>query len=205
MRTHPLEVNLRKEGFCSIAGLDEAGRGPWAGPLVAAAVILKPSTRIPDINDSKKLTEKKRLCVFNSLLKKASIGIGIVTNKTIDTKGLAFCIKLAYKKAIKNLPVKPDFLLIDGIGTYNFNIPYKTVKFGDSKVKCVAAASIIAKVVRDTVMEAYNKKYPKYAFSLHKGYGTQLHQKKLLKHGVCGIHRQSFTPIKTAINGSKKT
>lgn len=204
MRTHPLEVQLKKEGFFCIAGIDEVGRGPWAGPLVAAAVILKPNTRIPDLNDSKKLNEFKRHQIFSVLVRKADIGIGIVSKKTVDTKGLTYAQKMAYKKAIDGLTRQPNYLLIDGIGKYSFKIPSKTVKKGDTKVRVIAAASVVAKVVRDLIMDSYSLKYPKYGFNKHKGYGTRHHQQKLLEYGVSRIHRKSFLPIKQLINEQKE-
>jgi ribonuclease HII len=200
MRYHPLEVKLKRDGIF-FAGIDEAGRGPWAGPLVSAAVILKPKARIPGLNDSKKLTAKMREKLFGMVMKNSYVGLGIVSNKEIDKIGLAAAIKVCFSRAVDGLEIQPGFLLIDGIGQYNLGIPHKTVKFGDSKVKSIAAASIIAKVVRDTMMESYCKKYPKYGFSLHKGYGTRHHHEKLLQYGTCGIHRKSFAPIKKIIYG----
>lgn len=196
MRTHPIEFELRKEGFLNIAGIDEAGRGPWAGPLVSAIVCIKPNIRIPKIMDSKKLTEDKRIQIFTDILKKAKTGIGIVTNKEIDSIGLGESIKLAYLRAFNNMNCLVDYLLIDGIGKYDFKVPYRTVKSGDRKIRCVAAASVIAKVVRDLIMDSYAAKYPEYGFERHKGYGTKLHQEKLLKYGICPLHRQSFQPVK---------
>jgi ribonuclease HII len=205
MRTHPLEFDLRKEGFLNIAGIDEAGRGPWAGPLVSAAVCIKPNAKIPSIIDSKKIPAEKRMQIFSVILKKADVGIGIVTNIEIDRIYLGESLKLAYKRAVENIKCKPDYLLIDGIGKYNFNVPYMTVKRGDGKIRCIAAASIVAKVVRDIIMDTNAKTYPDYCFEKHKGYGTKLHQKKLLEYGVCPLHRQSFEPVKELIYASKKT
>lgn len=184
-----------------VAGIDEAGRGPWAGPLVAAAVILKPKTKLPGLNDSKKLTPIQREHLFGHILKQAIVGVGIVENTIIDLKGLSFCLNLAYQKAIKALKIKPNYALVDGIGKYCLHTPYKTVKKGDNKVRCIAAASIVAKVVRDTIMDSYSLKYPKYGFDKHKGYGTRKHRQNLLQYGTCTIHRQSFEPIKNLING----
>ncbi len=203
MRSHPLEVRLRKEGFLLLAGIDEAGRGPWAGPLVAAAVILKPKARIPGLNDSKKLNSIQRERLFGEILKKATVGVGIVENTLIDLKGLSFCLNLAYQKAVKGLTVAPKYALVDGIGKYCLPTPYKTVKKGDTKVRCIAAASIVAKVVRDTIMDACALKYPEYGFDKHKGYGTRKHSQNLLQYGTCCLHRQSFAPIKNLIHGSK--
>jgi len=199
----PLETSLAKEGFFHVAGLDEAGRGPWAGPLIAAAVVLPSNIRIPGINDSKQLTSKKRLELFGKILKKGIVGLGIVTNREIDKKGLGYANKLVFYRAVENISVKPDYLLIDGIGKYNFDIPYQTIKFGDSLIRSIAAASIVAKVVRDTLMDSYSLRYPEYDFCLHKGYGTKLHLARLKKYGPCLLHRQSFAPIKELVYGSK--
>lgn len=203
MRSHPLELKLKKEGIFKVAGIDEAGRGPWAGPLVSAAVIMPANTRIPGINDSKKITQANRLKVFCKILKKADVGIGVVSNKYIDKHGLTKALNMAYKKAIKDLSRQPNYVLIDGIGKYDLDISYETIKKGDTKIRVIAAASIVAKVVRDTIMESYSKKYPKYGFNFHKGYGTRQHTQNLLKYGVCDLHRKSYAPIKELINGSK--
>jgi len=201
MKAHPLEIKLKKDGFFNIAGLDEAGRGPWAGPLVAAAVILPTNTTIKGLNDSKKLTAVQRENIFPEILKKGICAVGLVSNTEIDEKGLGYANKIAFKRAVDNLGVLPDYLLIDGIGKYDFSIPYKTIKFGDSCVKSIAAASIIAKVVRDTLMESYDLMYPEFGFKMHKGYGTFMHIDRLKKYGPCLLHRQSFKPIKEMING----
>jgi ribonuclease HII len=205
MKAHPIEKAVKKEGFFRIAGMDEAGRGPWAGPLIAAAVILPAGCKIKGINDSKKLTSYKREELFASILKRGLVGIGIVTNAEIDQKGLGFANKLAFYRAFESLADKPDYLLIDGIGKYKFEVPYKTVKFGDSLVKSIAAASIVAKVVRDVLMDSYELMYPQYGFQHHKGYGTKLHLVRLSKYGPCLLHRQSFAPIKNLVNGSRNT
>lgn len=203
MRSHPLELKLKKDGILNIAGIDEAGRGPWAGPLVAAAVILHSDARLPGLNDSKKLSESQRLVLFQQIMKKASIGVGIIPRSYIDKFGLSKALHKAFQDAINELRTKPKYLLIDGIGKYNFKIPYTTIKKGDSKVRSIAAASIIAKVVRDTLMDSYALKYPNYGFEKHKGYGTRQHHQNLLKYGVCKLHRTSFAPIKKLINDSK--
>jgi len=205
MKAHPVEKAIKKEGFFRIAGMDEAGRGPWAGPLVAAAVILPSGSKIKGINDSKKLTSYKREELFGIILKKGEVGIGIVTNTEIDKKGLGYANKLAFYRACEDLSGKPDYLLIDGIGKYNFDVPYKTIKFGDSLVPVIAAASIIAKVVRDVLMDSYDLMYPQYGFRHHKGYGTKLHLTRLSKYGPCLLHRQSFALIKNLNYGSRNT
>lgn len=203
MRSHPFETKLRKEGIFNFAGVDEAGRGPWAGPLVAAAVILPLNAKIPGLDDSKKLNAEMRIKLFANLVKSADFGVGIITSSYIDKYGLTKALNVAYNKAIKGLSRHPKYVLIDGIGKYDLDLDYKTIKKGDSKVRVIAAASIIAKVVRDTIMDAYSKKYPEYGFDKHKGYGTRQHQQNLLKYGMCRLHRKSFAPIKDLINVSK--
>jgi len=203
VRSHPLELRLKKEGILYVAGIDEAGRGPWAGPLVAAAVILPSNTRLPGLNDSKKLNEKQRIKLFKEILKKGIVGVGIISHSYIDKNGLSKALLESYKRAIQNLATKPKHLLIDGIGKYKLGIPYETVKKGDSKVRVIAAASIVAKVVRDTLMDSYAQKYPKYGFNKHKGYGTRQHHQNLLKYGVCKLHRLSYEPVKKVINDSE--
>ncbi len=203
MRSHPLELKFAKEGIFDIAGLDEAGRGPWAGPLVASAVIFPNKFRIAGINDSKQLTGLRRIVLFAQIIKKCDVGVGIVSSKYIDKHGLTKALNMAYQKAIKRLSRQPKYVLVDGIGKYDFDIDYETIKKGDTKVRVIAAASIVAKVVRDTIMDSYSLKYPKYGFDKHKGYGTRQHHQNLLKYGVCELHRQSFAPIKAIQNESK--
>lgn len=195
MRIHPLEARLKKDGFSFIAGVDEAGRGPWAGPLVAAAVILPPNTKLPGLNDSKLLTASQREALFNVILKKADVGVGIISTKYIDKHGLTEALNMAYQKAIKGLSRHPNYVLVDGIGKYVLSCDYSTLVKGDSKVRSIAAASIVAKVVRDFLMEMFDREYPKYGFAKHKGYGTRQHKKNLLKYGCCKIHRRSFKPV----------
>lgn len=203
MRSHPLELRFAKEGIFDIAGIDEAGRGPWAGPLVAAAVILPKKIRIPGIDDSKKLTEKQRIELFARIVKKAYVGIGIISSVDIDKYGLAKALNRAYQKAVKSLSRQPEYIFIDGIGKYDLDVEYETIKKGDTKVRVIAAASIVAKVVRDIIMDSYSKKYTNYGFEKHKGYGTRQHHQNLLKFGVCGLHRKSFAPVKAILNDSK--
>lgn len=203
LRSHPLELKLKKEGILDVAGIDEAGRGPWAGPIVAAAVIFPNKIQLKGLNDSKKLSEIQRFKLFNAILKRAIVSIGIVDNYHIDNNGLTKSLNLAYVKALKGLSRQPKYVLIDGIGTYDINLPYKTIIKGDSKVRLIAAASIVAKVVRDTLMVQYSLKYPSYGFEKHKGYGTRQHHQNLIKYGVCNLHRLSFEPVKKIMNESK--
>lgn len=187
------------------AGIDEAGRGSFAGPLVAAAVILKPKQKLKGLNDSKKLTSKAREKLFKKITKNCiSFGIGEVSNKFIDQNGLTKAVHEAYALAIKTLNPQPDFLLIDGIEKPRLNIPYETIIRGDGLIKEIMAASIIAKVTRDKIMIDLAKKYPKYGFEKHKGYGTRLHKKLLALHKPCQVHRMSYTPVCNEISNSGK-
>lgn len=190
------EKKLKKK-YSRIAGLDEAGRGPLAGPVVAAAVIVRnyPPIDLPwrEIRDSKKLSAKKReqLCRILTHHPDIEWGIGKVSEKIIDKINILQATKLAMEKAIKNLG-KADFLLLDGNFKINSTIPQRSIIKGDDKVFSIAAASIIAKVKRDTIMKRMDKRYPEYGFNKHKGYPTKYHGKMLSKHGSCKIHRKSF-------------
>lgn len=202
------EQNLFKEGYGLIAGIDEAGRGPLAGPVVAACVIFKPGLKTEDfefselrlINDSKKLSKKKREALFKAIKEEArEIGIGVCDHKTIDRINILQASFLAMKKAIGALKKKPEFIMVDG----KFLIPHcsykqKAIIAGDKSVFSIAAASIIAKVARDRIMREMHEQYPDYGFDKHKGYGTKLHLARLKKYGPCEIHRRSFAPVKRA-------
>lgn len=180
-------------GYNLVAGLDEAGRGPLAGPVVAAAVILPKNKMILGVNDSKKISEKKREELFEIICKSAlSVGVGIVDNKTIDQINIFNATKLAMKKAIYSLEIKPDLLLIDALELADINIKQKSIIKGDSKSISIAAASIIAKVTRDNLVKEYDKKFAGYNFSKHKGYGTKEHYEAIKKYGITSIHRKSF-------------
>jgi ribonuclease HII len=178
-----------------VAGIDEAGRGPLAGPVVAASVILPLNFRTDlGINDSKKLTSKVRNDLFDYIKNVAvSWGIGIVDNNKIDEINILQATQLAMKLAVENMSVKPDYLLIDGNYFKEFGIPYKTIVKGDAISVSISAASILAKVTRDRIMEiSVAQKYPQYYFEKHKGYGTKLHYECIDKFGICEIHRRSF-------------
>lgn len=199
----PYENHLKKQGYKIIAGCDEAGRGPWAGPVIAAACILPQRVRCKfKLRDSKRLTPKRREEIFDYLIKKTIYGIGITERRDIDRLGLIKATNLAFKKAINNLPIKPDYLLIDGRDKFKFNISFKSIIKGDLKIRSVAAASIIAKVVRDRIMQNYARKYQNYGFEFHKGYGTVRHRQALQKYGICSLHRRSYRPIKEILNKS---
>ncbi len=182
-----------KLGYKLIAGIDEAGRGPLAGPVVASAVILPKNELIQGIDDSKKLSEKKRDELYEKIKETAiDIGIGIVDNKTIDEINIFNATKLAMKRAIQSMEVKPDFMLIDALELADINIRQRGIIKGDSKSISIAAASIIAKVTRDRIVKEYDIEYPEYNFSKHKGYGTKEHYEALKTYGATPVHRMSF-------------
>ena len=182
-----------EKGFKTICGVDEAGRGPLAGPVYAAAVILPIDLEIDGLNDSKKLTEKKREALFDVICEKAiSYSIGIATEEEIDEINILNATFLAMRRAVDGLSVKPDYALIDGNQHPGLLIADETVVKGDGKSMSIAAASILAKVSRDRFMLQIAEKYPEYCFEKHKGYGTKLHYEMIEKYGVAPIHRRSF-------------
>ena len=192
----PFEEEIRAQGFKIIAGLDEAGRGPLAGPVVAAAVVLPPVERLKGINDSKKLTAGKREEIFSLLLQKApAVSIGIVEVEEIDRLNILRASLKAMEQAVNNLSLSPDFLLIDGIYLLGLPLAQQAIPKGDQRCQSIAAASIVAKVTRDRLMMSYHTQYPKYNFARHKGYGTKEHLRAIREHGCCPIHRQSFKSI----------
>ncbi len=188
-----LENDLYNKGYKVIAGVDEAGRGPLAGPVVAGAVILKKGEYIEGLNDSKKISPKKRDKLYDEIIEKClAYSVGIVDNNVIDEINILEATRLAMKKAIEGLEIKPDYLLIDAEKKIDTNIELSGIIKGDSLSVSIAAASIIAKVTRDRMIEDMAKKYPQYEFEKHKGYGTALHIQKIKEHGICDIHRKSF-------------
>ena len=191
------ENETRKQGHEIIAGIDEAGRGPLAGPVVAASVILPENCRVEGLNDSKKLSEKKRNLIFQIIQQKAvAIGIGITYENIIDQINILQAARAAMADSVSRLSCKPDFLLIDGNQKIPSIIPQLTIKKGDALSASIAAASVIAKVTRDRMMLHYDGIYPQYGFSRHKGYGTQDHLKNISKFGPCKIHRKTFKGVK---------
>ena len=181
------------EGFQVICGVDEAGRGPLAGPVCAAAVILPPHTRIPGLNDSKKLTDKKRRELFPVICEQAvAYGIGMATEQEIDEINILQATFLAMQRAMDGLQVRPDLALIDGNRQKDFGLPVKTVVKGDSLSANIAAASVLAKVTRDDLMIRQAEQFPEYGFEIHKGYGTKAHYAALEQYGPSPIHRMSF-------------
>jgi ribonuclease HII len=195
------EKLIRGHGFNLIAGVDEAGRGPLAGPVVAAAVIFNANYKNKDIDDSKKLTPIERERLFIDIKNSAlSYAIGIVGWKQIDDMGILNASKLAMRQAVFKLDPAPDFVLIDAVEINIPGIPQKAIIRGDALVFSIAAASIIAKVTRDRLMTSYHKKYPQYGFSQHMGYGTELHMQAIKKYGPCNIHRLTFAPFSDRVS-----
>jgi len=197
-KLHKLEKDLRAEGYQNIAGIDEVGRGPLAGPVVACACILPQRCIIKGINDSKKITEDVRIRIYNDLISNKDViySLAIVEHIIIDQINIHQASLLAMKQAIQNLRIKPDYLLFDGKQHPLISIPCIAIPKGDALCVSISAASILAKVTRDRIMDDYHEKYPLYGFDTHKGYGTQKHRKALIEHGPCQIHRKSFDPVK---------
>ena len=187
------EEEVAAEGYKLICGIDEAGRGPLAGPVCAAAVILPDHLQIPGLTDSKKLTDKKRRELM-PIIKEQAIawGIGFASHEEIDRINILQATYLAMERALEQLQVKPDFALIDGNRTKDFGLPVKTVVKGDSLSANIAAASVLAKVTRDDLMEAQALDHPGYGFEVHKGYGTKAHYAALTEKGPSPIHRMTF-------------
>ena len=182
-----------ENGIKLICGVDEAGRGPLAGPVCAAAVILPPHAQIPGLNDSKKLTDKKRRELYPVIMEQAvTYGIGFASHEEIDEINILQATYLAMERAIAKLSVRPELALIDGNRAKDFGVPVKTVIKGDSLSASIAAASILAKVTRDDLMLEAAREYPQYAFDVHKGYGTKAHYEALAAYGPSPIHRMSF-------------
>ena len=188
-----IEDDLRASGYELICGVDEAGRGPLAGPVCAAAVILPADADIPGLNDSKKLSDKKRRELFPIIKEKAiSYGIGLASHEEIDDVNILQATYLAMERALAQLSVTPQQVLIDGNRTKDFGLPVRTVVHGDSLSVSIAAASVLAKVTRDDLMLEMAREYPQYGFEIHKGYGTKAHYEALRTYGACPIHRNSF-------------
>ena len=188
-----IEQSLLSDEVKLICGVDEAGRGPLAGPVCAAAVILPQGLEIEGLNDSKKLTDKKRRELFPIIQEKAvAYGIALVDEKTIDEINILQATYLAMKRAIDQLSPKPDLALVDGNRAGDFGLPVRTVVKGDSRSANIAAASVLAKVTRDIYMEELALTYPQYGFEVHKGYGTKAHYEALRQHGASQVHRRTF-------------
>jgi ribonuclease HII len=195
------EEMLRASGFCTIAGVDEAGRGPLAGPVVAAAVILPRDFSHPRLNDSKKLSEKVRATLFAELSATPGLASAVVVvgPEEIDSLNILRATHEAMRRAVANLLPEPDHVLIDGLPVRPFAKPQTALVGGDGLSLSIAAASIFAKVTRDRLMLALDAQYPQYAFAKHKGYGTALHLARLQEHGPCPAHRVSFAPVRQLV------
>ena len=190
-----IEEEIYNTGVETISGIDEAGRGPLAGPVVVAAVIMPRDSFIEGVNDSKKVSEKKRELLYDLITKEAiAWGVGIIDQKEIDRINILNATKEGLTTAIKNLEVKPDRIIVDALkGIDTLGIPYTSIIKGDAKCYSIAAASIIAKVTRDRIMRQWDEIYPQYGFEKHKGYGTAMHMQAIREYGLCPLHRRSFT------------
>ena len=194
--TDVFELEARRCGYRRIAGLDEAGRGPLAGPVVASAVVLPTRCRIVGCDDSKLLSESERERVYHVIIKRAvCIGIGSASEREIDRLNILEATRLAMRRALAGLSPQPDCLLIDAITLLGCAIPIRSIIKADVLCLSVAAASIVAKVTRDRLMAEYHRLYPQYNFLSHKGYGTEEHLQQLATHGPCPIHRRTFEPV----------
>ena len=200
----PFEREAQSAGHRYIAGIDEAGRGPLAGPVVAAAVILAPDTPLRGVQDSKRLTAQQRDVAYAVIHQRAlAYGIGIVSHDQIDRHNILWATKQAMMQAIRQLALRPDFLLIDGSEGLPLAVPQRPIIRGDACCASIAAASVIAKVTRDRLMVAYAKHFPFYGFERHKGYPTPEHYASLQQYGPCAIHRRSFRGVQSPPAGEK--
>lgn len=190
---YTFEHQAHEQGFEVVCGVDEAGRGPLAGPVCAAAVILPDGLVIEGLDDSKKLTEKKRDALYDVICEEAlAYGIAFASVEEIEEMNILQATFLAMKRAVESLNVKPDLALVDGNQKPNLEIQARTLVKGDAKSPSIAAASILAKVTRDRLMTEIAEQYPEYEFPKHKGYGTKLHYEKIMEHGISPVHRRSF-------------
>lgn len=192
-----LEIGLRRRGLCTIAGIDEAGRGPLAGPVAAAAVVLPAGWRCSGLDDSKKLSEARRERLFEELTMDASVvwSLAWAEPEEIDRLNILKATHVAMARAVSGLPLKVEHCLIDGLPVRDFPWPHDGIVKGDGKSLSIAAASIIAKVSRDRLMRNHARDFPQYGFERHMGYGTKLHLEALRIHGPCRLHRRSFQPV----------
>jgi len=198
--TDEFELEARRRGYRRIAGLDEAGRGPLAGPVVASAVVLPTRCRLIGCDDSKLLTESEREELYLAIVQRAvGIGVGSATEEEIDRLNILEATRLAMLRALAGLRPQPDCLLIDAISLPQCTLPIRSIIKGDALCMSVAAASIVAKVTRDRLMAEYHRQYPHYNFLSHKGYGTEEHLQQLAAHGPCLIHRRTYAPVAEVI------
>ncbi|MFH1687748.1 MAG: ribonuclease HII [bacterium] len=192
-----MEETLAEKGFRAVCGVDEVGRGPLAGPVVAAAVIVPPGVIIDGVDDSKKLTPARRVAVFEEIVRLGlACAVGIIDNEGIDRMNIRRASLMAMRKAIMDLKQAPDFVLVDGNDLVpRLDFPQMSVVHGDARCQSIAAASVVAKVTRDRIMDRYQALFPSFSFSQHKGYPTRAHLSELQEHGPCEIHRRSFKPV----------
>ena len=203
--TEEFEQEARRCGYRRIAGIDEAGRGPLAGPVVAAAVILPVRCRLAGVDDSKQLTEAERDRLYAVILEKAvGVGIGSADAHEIDSLNILEATRLAMRRALDNLAPAPDYLLTDAVTLPAVTVPGRPIIKGDALSLSIAAASIIAKVTRDRLMAAYHEAFPVYNFLSHKGYGTAEHLQRLARYGPCAIHRRTFAPVRESTLPAKQ-
>lgn len=190
-----IEKELHKKGFKNICGIDEAGRGPLAGPVVVAGVIMPENSMIEGVNDSKKVSEKKRELLYDKILEEAiSYSVAIIGQDVIDDINILNATKHGVTSVVKGFDVRPDLIIIDALEHIDTDgVPYESIVKGDAKCYSIAAASIIAKVTRDRIMREWDEVYPQYGFAQHKGYGTAKHISAVKEFGLCSIHRKSFT------------
>ncbi len=190
-----IEKDLRTKGFKNICGIDEAGRGPLAGPVVVAGVIMPEDSMIEGVNDSKKVSEKKREKLYDQIIQEAiSYSVAIIGHDIIDEINILNATKQGVTAVVDELDIKPDLIIIDALSHINTRqIPYESIIKGDAKCYSIAAASIIAKVTRDRIMRQWDEVYPQYGFINHKGYGTAKHIQAIKEYGLCPIHRRTFT------------
>lgn len=194
------ERELRSLGYKNIAGVDEAGRGSWAGPVVAAAVVLDTEEKIIGLKDSKLLSLEKREELYEMITTKVAWGVGMVEPAQIDKLNILVATRIAMKQALEKLPQSPDFALLDAVRIGDLACRQRSVIKGDLKIMSIAAASIIAKVTRDRLLVQLHNQHPEYRFDIHKGYGTKLHREKLAKFGPSPIHRFSYKPFQQKQN-----
>jgi ribonuclease HII len=198
--TDEFELEARRRGYRRIAGLDEAGRGPLAGPVVASAVVLPSKCRLVGCDDSKLLTEAEREQLYVAITQRAiGIGIGSASHEEVDRLNILEATRLAMHRALTGLQPRPDCLLVDAISLPDCVIPIRSIIMGDALCRSVAAASIVATVTRDRLMAEYHRRYPHYNFLSHKGYGTEEHLHQLAAHGPCLIHRRTYAPVAEVI------
>ncbi|MFQ5846372.1 MAG: ribonuclease HII [Candidatus Methylomirabilales bacterium] len=192
-----IEEALRRKGFVRLAGVDEAGRGALAGPVVAAAVILRGGRAIPGVTDSKRVSHQRREVLYRRIVEEAlAVAVGIVEVATIELRNILQATLLAMEQAVADLRVSPDGVLVDGLAAPQIALPVFPVPRGDLTCPSVSAASIVAKVTRDRIMATYHQAYPAYGFDQHKGYGTGAHLRAIAAHGASPIHRKTFSPLR---------